>query len=80
MRLIENHCVDCGLPCMGKSCPYMNVPVDYCDECTVEIASYNIDGEDLCKICAQKLLQEQFDDLTILEKAKALGVTARDIE
>ena len=40
-RRIENHCVDCGLPCLGSSCPYRNVPVDYCDDCGDEGAKYH---------------------------------------
>lgn len=33
----KNMCVDCGLPCLGKACPYLNVPVYYCDRCGDEI-------------------------------------------
>lgn len=71
---IENHCVDCGLPCLGRSCPYRDVPVDYCDDCGNEGIKYCIDGDDLCEDCAEERIQEFFDDLTISEKAEALDV------
>ena len=32
----ENHCCDCavpGYPCIGNSCPYIDIPVYYCDSC-----------------------------------------------
>ena len=31
----ENHCCSCAVPaypCIGNSCPYMNVQVYYCDQ------------------------------------------------
>lgn len=38
MLRYEDHCVDCpaGMPCFGKSCPLVNVPVYYCDKCGEE--------------------------------------------
>lgn len=76
MRKYENHCVGCPteMGCLGSSCIYMNVPVDYCDQCDSEDAEYTIDGEDYCEDCAKEYLQEVFDDLTISEKAEALDV------
>lgn len=71
---IENHCVDCGLPCIGNSCPYCNVSVYYCDDCGNKKAKYNIDEDDLCESCADKRIQEAFDNLTLLEKAETVGV------
>ena len=55
MRKYENHCVDCPreMGCLGSSCPYVNVPVDYCDECGSDNAEYVIDGDDLCEDCAE---------------------------
>ena len=49
----EYRCADCGLPCLGDSCPNRNVPVPYCDECDEEIGSdvYDVDGEELCETC-----------------------------
>lgn len=79
-RRIENHCVDCGLPCLGSSCPYRKVPVDYCDQCDGEGAEYRIDGEDYCEDCVKEYLQEVFDDLTISEKAEALEVNLSTID
>lgn len=48
----ENDCVDCGLPCLGDSCKYRNVPHYYCDECSEELEDiYDVDGEELCEDC-----------------------------
>lgn len=82
MRKYENQCVGCpeGMGCLGKSCPYVDVLVDYCDDCGAEGAEYRIDGDDLCEDCAEKYLQEVFDDLTISEKAEALEVDLTKID
>ena len=57
MVRIENDCVDCGLPCMGGSCPLRNVEHRYCDKCGDEIGEYyDVDGEELCEYC----LKERF--------------------
>lgn len=59
MHKHENHCVDCGLPCIGSNCPNMNVPVYYCDDCGDEIDFddvYDVYGDDLCEDC----LKERF--------------------
>ena len=53
-KKIENHCVDCGLPCIGNLCPFRNVSVYYCDECGDEGAEYKLDGNDLCEDCAKE--------------------------
>jgi len=51
----EDQCVDCGLPCMGNSCPNKNVPVIYCDECHDEIDEvYDVDDDELCEDCCLK--------------------------
>lgn len=57
----ENHCCDCATgayPCFGSSCPNINVPVPYCDECGYEIEEdiYDVDGDELCEDC----LKERF--------------------
>lgn len=78
-RRIENHCVDCGLPCLGKLCPYRNVPVDYCDDCGDEGAKYRIEGDDLCETCLEKRIRESFDNLTLSEKAEAVDIDLGEI-
>ena len=59
MLKIENHCVDCLLPCMGRSCPNLKVEVHYCDNCGDALPAdeiYDVDGEELCEYC----LKEKF--------------------
>lgn len=79
MREIENHCVSCGLPCIGDACCYMNVPVYYCDWCGHE-ASYVIEGKDYCEECAEDCLQQMFDDYTVMEKGYLIQVDISHIE
>ena len=79
-RRIENHCVDCGLPCLGSSCSYLNVPVDYCDDCGNDKAEYRIDNDDFCESCAEKQVQEAFNDFTLLEKAQLVKVNLKRID
>ena len=56
MIKIENHCVSCGLPCLGSTCPYRNVEVRYCDKCKEETEDlYEVDGDDLCEDCLKKM-------------------------
>lgn len=50
----ENECVDCGLPCLGDSCPYRNVPHYYCDDCGDEEELYWHEDEQLCAACILK--------------------------
>lgn len=80
MLKIENQCVDCGLPCLGNSCVYRNVPVFYCDQCGDEGADYRIDREDYCEDCAKKYIQEVFDDLSFMEQAEALDIDIQYID
>ena len=50
----EDQCVDCGLPCMGESCPNRNVPVYTCDDCDEEFYPedlYEVEDEMLCEHC-----------------------------
>lgn len=72
----ENECVGCPteMGCLGKACPYVDVPVYVCDECESDDAEYQIDGHEYCEDCAKKYLQESFDELTISEKADLLGI------
>lgn len=54
----ENECVDCGLPCLGSSCPNRNVIRIYCDKCGEEGKVYHYDGEHLCITCVEDTLEE----------------------
>lgn len=54
----ENECVDCGLPCLGSSCPNRNVIRIYCDKCGEEGKIYHYDGEHLCIDCIEEALEE----------------------
>lgn len=58
MKKIENDCVNCGLPCLGKMCPYQNVTHYYCDECGEETQLYYFDGEELCIYCIKNKLKK----------------------
>ena len=78
-KKIENHCVDCGLPCIGNLCPFRNVSVYYCDECGDEGAEYKLDGNDLCEDCAKERVKEAFDDLALSEQAEAVGIDLSEI-
>lgn len=79
-KKIENHCVNCDLPCLGNSCSYRNAEVLYCDICgDVEVA-YRIENEDYCKECAEKYLSEVFNELSLEERAEVLGICIQDKE
>lgn len=54
MKKIENECIDCGLPCIGNSCPYRSVTRFYCDKCGKEDKLYYYDHEELCADCLLK--------------------------
>jgi hypothetical protein len=56
MKIIEDECCDCGLPCIGNSCKYKNVERFYCDECKEEDTLYEYDGRELCIECIKKQL------------------------
>lgn len=80
----ENHCCDCavpGYPCIGSSCPYVNVPVYYCDICDNDTyAICDIDGTHYCQYHAQDYVKEIFDNLTIFEKAEVLDISCKELE
>lgn len=57
MKRYENECVDCGLPCLGSSCPNRNVLRYYCDECGEEETLYHYDDSELCIYCIEKRLE-----------------------
>lgn len=51
-RRTVDGCVDCGLPCMGKSCPYWEVEERFCDKCGEETSQlYEYNGKELCEDC-----------------------------
>ncbi len=58
MKRVESDCVDCGLPCIGKSCPHYEVTRYYCDRCCEETELYRYDGEELCIECIKELLEK----------------------
>jgi hypothetical protein len=53
---VTDECVDCGLPCLGNSCPYRNVTRFYCDDCGEETMLYEFEDKELCKDCIFKRL------------------------
>ena len=58
----ENECVECGKPCLGRSCPYLRVRHLYCDRCMRDVDTlYVIDEEELCKDCAAEVLLEDWE-------------------
>ena len=59
-RKYESDCVDCGLPCIGNSCRYYRVAVDYCDVCGSDDAKYNVDGTDYCEECLKQMINEEW--------------------
>ena len=61
MIKLENECVGCGLPCLGDSCPYRNVPHYYCDECGDETDIYEYEDEELCLSCIERRLKRVGD-------------------
>lgn len=79
-KIIENYCVSCDLHCIGTACPYRGIPVYYCDDCGQNRAEYRVEEYELCAACAEARIQEIFDDLTLLEKAKAVEVDCHGIE
>lgn len=68
----ESDCVDCGLPCFGRSCPHWERVYFECDSCGNEDAIYHIDDGDYCEDCAIKLMNEEWFAKTNEQKAKAL--------
>lgn len=74
MRKHENECVGCPseMGCIGNACVYKNVPRDYCDICG-EPAKYKIDGDDFCEDHANEHILYAFENMSIKEKAEAVG-------
>ena len=81
MLRYEDNCVGCPteMGCLGKSCPYMNVPVRYCDICG-DYAKYNLDNEtDICAECARKMLQKIFDETSLPHKEQLFEITPKEL-
>lgn len=60
MKKITNECVGCksmGLPCLGNTCPNIEVIRYYCDECSDETTLYDYHGEELCADCLLKKIK-----------------------
>ena len=80
----ENQCCDCavpGYPCLGDSCPRLNVPVHYCDSCNDDVhAAYEMDGEHYCENHAQEYLKDCFNNLSIDEQAEILKIKIKELE
>lgn len=64
MKRYEDHCCDCADGrCLGRACPYKNVPVYYCDFCGAEIDErYVVDGEDYCEDCLKETFKKSLED------------------
>lgn len=62
MKQTVSECRRCGLPCLGKSCPYYEVTILVCDECGEETELYYFetrDGvEELCLDCLAKRFEK----------------------
>ena len=80
----ENHCCGCaapGYPCIGSSCPYVNVPVYYCDFCDIDnYAVCDIENEHYCEEHAKAYLKEIFEDLSLLEQGEILDINIKSLE
>lgn len=62
MVRIENECVGCDYPCMGKrACPLTHVKRMYCDKCHDEVSKlyWLDDGSQVCADC----INEMFGDM-----------------
>ena len=54
----SNECVDCGLPCMGQSCPNRHVLHYECDRCKKEVYELRVhDGEEICIHCYEEAVK-----------------------
>lgn len=63
----EDECVGCHreMGCLGRECPYSNIPHVYCDECKDETEKfYYYDGEWLCKDCYISVMLEEAETAT----------------
>lgn len=65
MVRIENECVGCDYPCIGKrACPLTHVRRFYCDVCHDEADTlYWYGSQQWCRECIIKLLKVDADDV-----------------
>lgn len=76
----ENECVQCpdGLPCIGSTCPCLNVSRVYCDKCHDEISGdnevYFINDGHYCEDCANEYIEDWWNNLLMQEKADTLNI------
>ncbi len=63
MVIYENDCVGCpdSIGCIGKTCPKVNVPHYYCDECGDETDTYIFDNAELCSACILNKFKKTID-------------------
>lgn len=80
MLKLENWCVGCPPEkgCLGKGCPYVDVPVYYCDTCNNDGATYECEGEDICEYCLDELIKKEWDSKTKAEKTTLLSESELD--
>ena len=80
----EDHCCGCAVPaypCIGNSCPNINVPVYYCDICPGDVyAEYEIEDGHYCEKCAGNYIKEVFNELAISEQAELLNIKLNFLE
>lgn len=76
---IENYCVGCETCTLGYGCPLLHVETYYCDLCDCGEVEYRVDDLDLCQDCANKYLNDMFNECTMEEKAEMLGVNYKQI-
>lgn len=70
MIIYENECVGCPteMGCMGKACPYNNVPHVHCDNCDCEAdIFYAYEGEYFCRDCYVDMMLDCADTYTAEE-------------
>ena len=81
MKRYENMCVGCPpeIGCLGNTCPQKNVLMYDCDVCQSEEAKYIWDGDDYCIDCINNALNDAFRQLSLKEKAEALGCEIKEI-
>lgn len=60
MITTENECVNCGLPCLGSSCPYWKVERIYCDICKRETTDKfrEAEGRQYCPDCYEEVFED----------------------
>ncbi len=61
MIIYKDECVQCPPEkgCIGRICPYRNVPHYICDECGDDVEElYKFEGDELCLDCVAKKLEK----------------------